>query len=39
METLLDGLLFQQRALERLAEGRDDIEEDVIDHGEPRLVP
>ena len=37
LETLLDRLLLQERALERLAERRDHVEEDVIDHGEPRL--
>jgi hypothetical protein len=29
--------LLQQCALERLAEGRDDVKEYVIDHCEPRL--
>jgi hypothetical protein len=33
LEALLDRLLFQERALERLAEGRDHVKENVIDHG------
>ena len=39
LETLLHRLLFQERGLERLAEGRDHVEEYVIDHCEPRLPP
>ena len=37
MEALLEGLTFEQRALERVAEGADGVGEDVVEHGSVTL--